>query len=64
MYEYVLVIIITRNTTISYLGRRQRARNKLDESKEAMFSGDDNNQGLARLNFFPSDRNSHFLLYT
>lgn len=30
MYEYVLVIIITRNTTISYLGRRQRTRNKLD----------------------------------
>lgn len=51
MYEYVLVIFITRNTTISYLGRRQRARNKLDESKEAMLSEDDNNQGLARLNF-------------
>lgn len=57
MYEYVLVIIITRNTTISYLGRRQRAGNKLDESKGPMLCEDDNNQGLARLKFFYSDRN-------
>lgn len=57
MYEYILGIFINRNTSISYLGRRQRARNKLDESKGAMLCEDDNNQGLARLKFFHSDRN-------
>lgn len=55
IYEHILVITIKRNTTFSYLGRRQRARRKPDESKEAMLSEDDNNPGLARLKFFPSD---------
>lgn len=43
MYEYILVVIMNRHTTISYLGRR--ARNKLDESTEVMPREDDYNQG-------------------
>lgn len=45
IYKYTLVIIIKRNTTFSYLDRKQSVKNKIDESKEAMLNEDDNKQG-------------------
>lgn len=45
IYKYTLVIIIKRNTTFSYLDRKQSVKIKIDESKEAMLNEDDNKQG-------------------